>query len=161
MYRYSIESSLLDPVVDASLSDIVPDTVYTGNFAGNLELPSTASTVSDFYNGMVITVAGGDWNLDCVAPDGTTNCDAHDNGPAATCTSNQDGAGTACTAIALDESRTIVSYAGDTKVFTVNTAFSATLTTSETFSIAITGTDAAARVAVSYTHLTLPTNREV
>ena len=147
VYRYSIESSLLDPVVDATLAGVVPDTAYAGYFGGNLVLPTTASTVSDFYNGMVITAAGGDWNRDCVAPDGSTDCDTNDNGPAATCTAASDGSGNACTSIALDESRTITNYAADTRTITVDRAFSATVTTSVAFSMVLSGTDAAARTA--------------
>eukprot|EP01043_Picozoa_sp_COSAG02_P100218 COSAG02_NODE_36308_length_456_cov_1.011204_1_plen_136_part_01 len=129
------------------LSSIVVDSTYTGNFAGNLVLPTTASSVSDFYIGMVITAAAGDWNRDCIAPDGGTACNSHDYGPAATCTANVDSAGNTCTELAVDESRTITDYAADTQTITVNSAFSRTLTTSVTFSIAITGTDAATRTA--------------
>jgi hypothetical protein len=145
VYRYNIESSLLDPIADATVTSVVTDSTFTGSFASNLVLPSTASAVSDFYNGMVVTAAGGDWNRDCIAPDGGTGCDAGDNQPESTCLADTDDAGTACTSLALAETRTITDYAGDSKTIVVNEAFSTTLTSSVTFSIVLTGTDGAAR----------------
>ena len=65
VFRYSIMSSLLDPVADARVSTVTTGTTLTGFFAATCAdactqptLPATANTVDDFYIGMVITIAG-------------------------------------------------------------------------------------------------------
>ena len=65
VFRYTIMSSLLDPVADARVSTVATGTTLTGVFAQTCgdpctqpKLPTTANTVDNFYNGMVITIAG-------------------------------------------------------------------------------------------------------
>lgn len=126
---------------------VTTGTTFTGSFGGSLILPATASTVDDFYIGMVITAAGGDWNRDCIAADGGTGCDGSDNDPEATCLADTDSSGNAntCTSLALAESRTITDYTGSSKTIVVNEAFSGTISSSVAFSIYLSGSDAVDR----------------
>eukprot|EP01043_Picozoa_sp_COSAG02_P039905 COSAG02_NODE_3187_length_7206_cov_2.390038_1_plen_1810_part_01 len=192
VFRYTIASSLLDPIVEASISSMSAGTTFTGLIGATCTAPclgptlsSAASAVDDFYVGMVLTVgyepetgtmgsaltlqSGNghaatadyykDWTITTTAPSGTgtiTASSAADPPVLTVSWGSITGTTSGTTAYTLtppasqqSQSLTVTDYVGSTKVATVLEGFTRPLTTSSTFSIHITGTDAIARTVAA------------
>jgi hypothetical protein len=194
VFRYTVMSSLLDPVADAAVSSVTTGTTFTGSIGAACSAPctgpqlsSTASSIDDFYVGMAMTIGyeaetgtmsapltlqvsnghatTGDyyvgWSIATATPSGTgtiTASTAVGTGAAVLTVSWSSTTVTtaATTTYTLtppssqqSQTLTITDYVGSSKIATVGEGFTRALTTSSTFSIYLSGTDAVSRTVTA------------